>query len=364
MKWLVSILVFVLFSLNAIAQNSKQFSGLLLDKGTGMPIAWAHIAIKSMEVGTVSNAEGRFLINVPMTGTSTAIIVISCVGYKTKSIIIQLDRGSTTKVFLEADIKLLNEVVIKPQDIRQLILEAINKIPNNYPTVPTMLTGFYRESERFDSINYIYISEGILEARKESYLDAQHSGQIKLIKARKKEFYDSLNRVRFYGAPHNIHRFDFVMRRMEFINRNKLRDYTYSIDDITSLDGKEIYKISFRPNTGDGLFQGTLFLDINSGAFIGAKFSLTKAGLGHYETFSPKFDWLSKEYLVNYMQIKNKWTVQNIWRQSVGYDKILNDTVIVVTEFVTTAVDTLNTTPFLYGDRLQYGDVFVYRQII
>ena len=92
--------------------------------------------------------------------------------------------------------------------------------------------------------------------------------------------------------------------------------------------------------------------------------SLTEAGLSHYETFSPKFDWLSKEYLVNYMQIKNKWTVQNIWRQSVGYDKILNDTVIVVTEFVTTAVDTLNTTPFLYGDRLQYGDVFVYRQII
>ena len=266
MKAFAFLLMSMLLSFNSSAQNTKQFSGVVLDNGTGAPIAWAHIASKDRGVGTVSNAEGRFSINVPMNGAST-IVNISCVGYKSRSITLHSVGSSDLKIILEPDIRLLNEVVIKPPDIRQLILEAINKIPINYPTVPTMLTGFYRESERFDSINYIYLSEGILEARKESYQEVHRFGQIRLTKARKKVFYDSLNKMRFYAGPHIIHRFDFVMRRMEFINRNKLRDYTYSIDDITSLDGKEIYKISFKPNTTDGLFQGTFFLEINSGAF-------------------------------------------------------------------------------------------------
>ena len=333
----------------------------MLDKGTGAPIAWAHIASKYRGVGTVSNTEGRFSINVPMNGAST-IVNISCVGYKSRSIILRSDGSSDLKIILEPDIRLLNEVVIKPPDIRQLILDAINKIPVNYPAVPTIITGFYRESERFDSVNYIYISEGILEARKESYQETHRGGQIRLTKARKKEFYDSLNKIRFIAGPHIIHRFDFVMRRMEFINKNKLKDYTYSIDDITMWNGKEIYKISFKPNTTDGLFQGAFFLEINSGAFISAKYSLTQAGLKYYEKIlSPSFDWLSREYLVNYMQIENKWTVQNIWQQGVGYDGILKDTIIYATEFVTTGVDTLNASSFLYGDRLQYKDVFVYK---
>ena len=351
----------MLLSFNSIAQNTKQFSGVVLDNGTGAPIAWAHIASKDRGVGTVSNAEGRFSINVPMNGAST-IVNISCVGYKSRSITLRSDGSSDLKIILEPDIRLLNEVVIKPPDIRQLILEAINKIPVNYPAVPTIITGFYRESERFDSVNYIYISEGILEARKESYQETHRGGQIRLTKARKKEFYDSLNKIRFYAGPHIIHRFDFVMRRMEFINKNKLKDYTYSIDDITLLNGKEIYKISFKPNTTDGLFQGVFFLEINSGAFVSANYSLTQTGLKYYEKIlSPNFDWLNREYLINYMQVKNKWIVQNVWQQGIAYDGILKDTIIYATEFVTTETDTLNTSSFLYGDRLQYKDVFVYK---
>ncbi len=361
MKAFAFLVMSMLLSSNSIAQNTKQFSGVVLDKGTGAPIAWAHIAGKDRGVGTVSNTEGRFSINVPMNGAST-IVDISCVGYKSRSIILRSDGSSDLKIILEPDIRLLNEVVIKPPDIRQLILDAINKIPVNYPAVPTIITGFYRESERFDSVNYIYISEGILEARKESYQETHRGGQIRLTKARKKEFYDSLNKIRFYAGPHIIHRFDFVMRRMEFINKNKLKDYTYSIDDITLLNGKEIYKISFKPNTTDGLFQGVFFLEINSGAFVSANYSLTQTGLKYYEKIlSPNFDWLNREYLINYMQVKNKWIVQNVWQQGIAYDGILKDTIIYATEFVTTETDTLNTSSFLYGDRLQYKDVFVYK---
>ena len=125
MKAFAFLLTVLLFSFNSIAQNAKQFSGLLLDKGTGMPIVWAHIAIKDSGIGTVSNTQGRFLLNVPIGGTSIPVIVISCIGYRSRSIVLPLEASPELKIFLEADIKLLNEVVIKPPDIRQLILEAI-----------------------------------------------------------------------------------------------------------------------------------------------------------------------------------------------------------------------------------------------
>jgi CarboxypepD_reg-like domain len=361
MKRLTLLLIYIIFSSASLAQDVGQFSGVILDKTTAMPIVWAHLLIKDSGTGTVSNLEDHFSINLPLDAPS--IITISCVGYKSRSITFELNKFSDLKIFLEPDIKLLNEVIVKPMNVRQLILEAIKKIPTNYPVVPTMITGFYRESLKYDSVNYIYVSEGVLQARKESYHEDQQSGQVKLIKSRKKEFPDSLHtldKIHFYAGPHTIHRFDFVIKRLEFINESKLKNYDYFIDDISSLNGKEIYKISFRPITNDGLFQGTLFLDVNSGIFISAKYKLTKAGLKHYENSFGLFTrYLNREYLVNYMQVGNKWMVQNIWQQGSLVGNRLKDTVVYATEFVTTEVDTLNTSPFQYSERLQYGDFFV-----
>lgn len=266
-------------------------------------------------------------------------------------------------VSLEPDVRLLNEVVIKPINTRELILDAVKKIPRNYPSRPTMVTGFYRESLRYDSVNYIYISEAILKARKESYAEVNHKGQIKLLKARKKEFDDSLHalkKIHFYAGPHIVHGRDFVINRFDFVNESKIKNYDYSIERITFLNDQRIYEISFRPNTLGGLFQGTLFLDVSSGAFIKANYRLTNAGLRRERTFSQRSRFLNREFLINYMQTENgKWVVQNIWQQGTLKVNGLDDTITYANEFVTTEIDTINISPFLYEERVQYGDFFI-----
>ena len=261
MKSLKIIWLFLLLTLQSIAQTT--FSGRITDQTTGMPIPWAHLQVKEMRIGTVSNSEGRFSFS-KSSSASSLTLHISCIGYKSKTIMID-ESFLDIKILLEQDIKLLDEIVIKPIDVRKLIREAVKKIPLNYPITETQLTGFYRESMRYDSTRYIHISEGILQAHKKSYLNANKDGEIKLLRSRKKEFPDSLHaldKIRFYAGAHSVHTRDFVMNRKEFINEKKIADYDYTINEISHLNGLEVYKISFKPIKSDGLFYGTLYLDV------------------------------------------------------------------------------------------------------
>jgi hypothetical protein len=352
--------IVLILSLGLKAQDTKNISGIILDKLTNTPIPWAHLFIQSIGNGTVSNAEGRFSISSPINTPSK--ITISCVGYKSRSMGFE-GEFSNIKIFLEPEIKLLNEIVVMPINVRQLILEAVKKIPFNYPAKPTLLTGFYRESLRYDSIRYIYLSEGVIQARKESYTQAEQKGQVKLIKSRKKEFSDSaqtLRKVRFYGGSHSVHTGDFVMGRKEFINELTIEEYDYSIYEITYLNGSEVYKISFRPKKPSALFFGELYLDSKSRCFVSARYKLTDAGIRKYkEPLNIFSSPLSAERIVHYMKVGNNWMIQDTWGESRWYNKRVKDTVIFQSEFVTTRVDTIGIESFNYADKIQYRDIFI-----
>lgn len=346
---------------NALAQF-KKFSGIVTDEDTHQPIPWVHLLLKENVTGTVSNAEGQFAINVPI-DISSATLNVSIVGYKSRLITLPSDETNNLKISLVPDITILNEITVRPFDTRKLILEAVKKIPQNYPSRPTMVTGFYRESLRYDSANYIYISEAILKARKESYREVNQKGQVKILKARKKEFEDSLQalkKIHFYAGPHLIHSRDFVINRFDFVNESKIKNYDYTIKNTILFNNQEVYEISFKPNTMGGLFQGTVFLDVNSGAIIRANYKLTNAGLRQENTFGKLSRFLNREFLINFMQVgNNKWVVQNIWQQGTLKVNALENNIIYANEFVTTELDTTNTSSFLYDERFQYGDFFI-----
>lgn len=362
MKRKVIVICLLLHLFNESFAQMKQFSGVVVDANTLEPLPWAHLSLRDRGTGTVTNIEGNFSINISE-AVNPVTVVISIIGYKSRLLLLPKEESKELKIYMEPDIRVLNEVVIRPKDLRQLILDATNKIPQNYLDKPSVLTGFYRESLRYDSTSYIYILEGVFQARKESYGEVHNSGQVKLLKARKKEFEDSLqslNKIRFYAGPHIIHGRDFISNRIDFINERKLMDYDYSIDEVRYLDNQEIYEISFEPNSINGLFYGTLFLNVNSGTFISAKYSLTKAGLSHERSFDKRSSFLNREFLINYMQLENgKMVIQNIWQQGTLQVKGLSKKIIYATEFVTTNVDTTNAVPFTYDERFQHGDFFI-----
>ena len=141
--WAVFCLSFNMFSQTELKSKIVDFSTLL-------PIESASIYIKNTTVGTVSNADGKFVLMVDKQFESDTLI-ISSIGYKTfKSVISQFEND--VEIFLEEDIAALDEILLvaepRPTTGNEIVLKAIEKLEVNLPELPYLQKGFLRHKER------------------------------------------------------------------------------------------------------------------------------------------------------------------------------------------------------------------------
>lgn len=97
--------VIVITPMEKLLQKIK-ISGTIKDATTGEPVAGANIIIEGSTAGTVSDADGKFSIDV----TSGTTLIVSFLGYNTERIV----TGEVTEIIvnLVPDIKSLEEVVV------------------------------------------------------------------------------------------------------------------------------------------------------------------------------------------------------------------------------------------------------------
>src|SRR5665647_522306 len=98
------------FSVNLYCQNNN-ISGLIKDSDTNLPVPYAYIYIKGTSFGTISNQDGHyvfFLSNKPNQDS----LVVSCVGYSTKSFSLQGINDSIFNVNLNTSPVLLQEITV------------------------------------------------------------------------------------------------------------------------------------------------------------------------------------------------------------------------------------------------------------
>ena len=105
MKFKFMLILSIFFN---IATFAAQVEGVVLDQNTKEPIIGASILLKGTSVGTISDIDGKFKMNVPE--TKTAVLVVSYVGYQKKNV--NLDGKTMVTVLLEEDTKALDEVVV------------------------------------------------------------------------------------------------------------------------------------------------------------------------------------------------------------------------------------------------------------
>ncbi|MCU0473804.1 MAG: TonB-dependent receptor plug domain-containing protein, partial [Bacteroidales bacterium] len=105
-KVLLFFLVFCSALLSANAQQ-KTISGTVTGAEDGQPVIGCTVQLKGMAIGTSTNADGKYSINVPETATA---LVFSYVGMKSQEIAIS--GLNVINVVLESDIMGLNEVVV------------------------------------------------------------------------------------------------------------------------------------------------------------------------------------------------------------------------------------------------------------
>jgi hypothetical protein len=140
--------MFFFFASSAIAQI--ELKNKIIDHGTLMPLENASIYIENTTIGTISNSDGKFLLVVPNEYAKDTL-VISSIGYKSfKTPVDEFDRE--VEIDLEEDVAFLDEVVLiaetRPKTGNDIVLKALEKLPENMPDRPYMEKGFLRHKER------------------------------------------------------------------------------------------------------------------------------------------------------------------------------------------------------------------------
>lgn len=130
--------IFFLFSIQTQAQQASYIlSGKVVELGSGEPLSYANIVIKSKKSGTTTNVDGFFtLYGIP---SDTSIIQFSYVGYNLKEIPFNQLYGKSIKIELDPISTSLNEVVIQAESSNYInVQEGVSKVRLSTKQITTL----------------------------------------------------------------------------------------------------------------------------------------------------------------------------------------------------------------------------------
>lgn len=341
------------------AQAPSILRGRVIDAETHQPIPNAQVGVASNRIGTSTNDDGRFVLNIP-SAYAQERLTVALIGYKNYSRPLPPLPGPELLVELKLAPAALGEVQVSGS-VLAIVREAVARIPQNYPVRPTRLEGFFRESdEELDKRQYRYLGEAVLKVLKAPYTQPKEDGEIVIEQSRKVDLQfqnkTSLLQEGWYAGPFIPHRFDFVHNRLDFINEDDFKNYDYKLADLTTFNDRPVYVIEFgpKPKNNAANFQGRMYIDQQSYAFLAAEWHRTPAGIRH-EFIS--FDAQERAYHIDYQLYAGRWYVKNVWYNTVG--KTLTGVHLHhLSEFLTTAIDTVQRPAPEYIEKAQYRDVF------
>ncbi|MDC7996107.1 carboxypeptidase-like regulatory domain-containing protein [Altibacter sp. HG106] len=144
------LLILFFVGASVAAQAQIELKSKVVDFLTYMPIENASVYVKNTTIGTISNADGNFSLTVPRTLENDTLI-ISSIGYKSFKTTVGAFEESMD-IFLEEDIASLDEVLVvaetRPKTGNEIVLRAIEELPDNLPEEPYLQKGFLRHKER------------------------------------------------------------------------------------------------------------------------------------------------------------------------------------------------------------------------
>ena len=100
------LIVLLMLSLGFMASEERTISGKVTSKEDGSPLPGVNVVLKGTTEGTVTDAQGAYLIHVPMKG---GVLVFSFIGLKTQEV--KIGKTNRIDVVLPMDVAQLNEVI-------------------------------------------------------------------------------------------------------------------------------------------------------------------------------------------------------------------------------------------------------------
>ncbi|WP_352421775.1 carboxypeptidase-like regulatory domain-containing protein [Proteiniphilum sp.] len=265
-----------LFSGNTAQPDSTYLlRGRVLGGDSNEPLSNASVSVQQVNVSSVTNQDGYFSIRIPAS-TKNSQLLIRYLGYENREIpIITLIDNPNNHITLKPSPIELSEVVVVSGEGKELIKEALQRIPQNYPDNPHMMVAFYRESVKKGS-NYISLVETVLDIYKAPY-SSYSNDQAKIYIGRKATDISPRDTVllKFQGGISDALLLD-IAKNPEIVFGTDASEYQFHIEGLININDKPHYIISFAPHPGikEILFRGNIYLDAASLAFARMEFNM------------------------------------------------------------------------------------------
>ncbi|TCK66816.1 carboxypeptidase-like protein [Winogradskyella wandonensis] len=230
--------------------SQTELKGKLVDKDLLFPVENASIYVQNTTIGTISNTDGKFVLNVPNKHLSDTLIV-SSIGYKSFKVPVNQFDGSND-ILLEEDVATLDEIVIvadpRPTTGNGIVLKAIEKLPETLPDSAYLQRGFLRHKER-NKLEFKWLIESAITVYDSGYV-SKSTEHLKVNVDEMRKSYD-------------LRDVDSIFSYVSYRNRNKSRDRLRA-EDIKRSDvatSQLVKAIKWNDNRVNGLqniFQGKL----------------------------------------------------------------------------------------------------------
>jgi hypothetical protein len=255
--------------------------GHIYDNENKTAIPFATIGIVEENIGTVTNHDGFFTLRIPVSLIGTSLVV-SHLGYMSQRIPVQLLNEQQVDFFLDRRVISIQEVLIRYIDPKLIIEKAMEQRKANYAVDPAYLTTFYREGVQKNN-KYISYSEAVFKVYKSPVAAGERSDQVKLLKSRKVQDPNPRDTVflKLKAGVQSALQLDIVKFVPGFLDQTPPVEYTYIYSDLVSYNAKDAYAITFvqNPDLKKALYTGTVYIDKESYAILGADFEINPAYL-------------------------------------------------------------------------------------
>lgn len=261
-----------------LADSARQLviRGNVYDQQGGKPVPYASVGIMGESLGTITNADGYFVLRLPA-GFRGSTLAVSHMGFLTREIPIDLLDEQKVDVFLERRVISLQEVIIRYIDPVAIVNKAMKKREENNAVDPAYITTFYREGVQKNN-RYISYSEAVFKVFKSSYRFSENADQVKLLKSRKVQNTNAKDTVmlKLKGGILSALQLDIVKTLPGFLDISETPEYSYNYSDLVPYNDRDAYAISFEQVQGieDALYKGTLYIDNENFAILGADFEI------------------------------------------------------------------------------------------
>ncbi|MBR3413324.1 MAG: carboxypeptidase-like regulatory domain-containing protein [Bacteroidales bacterium] len=290
---LISLLLFSSLTSVSAQENYLTLRGRVTDRDTreGLPAVTVYVA--GQAIYTQTNNDGEYVLKVPAEHRDGSV-VYALMGYLRDTVSIAKAQRKSDIALTSDGGRWLKEVTVReysPKAAAQLLIDAVNRIPQNYQTDSVVGTWFYRDTRMFNGELFLF-DEMVFDALRVGY-DKHHTLE-KLYNSKGPGNSVRIDYLRPIGSNYTAIRHDrLLLCDTDYVNRatngasRTYLDYSenevlydpveipnastrlskdhlkramkrgsYRMHETTDADGREYYVLTSRYNSSSGPFKG------------------------------------------------------------------------------------------------------------